>query len=69
MPSPWNFASPDSACDAANLAEVLLGVFWIDLFSFQIKTISRGQPVTVPNLNGDPKYSERGPKGDLILSK
>ena len=25
--------------------------------------------VTVPNLKGDPKYSERGPKGDLILSK
>ena len=24
---------------------------------------------TVPNLKGDPKYSERGPKGDLILSK
>ena len=24
---------------------------------------------TVPILNGDPKYSERGPKGDLILSK
>ena len=22
---------------------------------------------TVPNLKGDPKYSERGPKGDLIL--
>ena len=25
--------------------------------------------ITVPNLKGDPKYSERGPKGDLILSK
>ena len=24
---------------------------------------------TVPNLKGDPKYSERGPKGDMILSK
>ena len=24
---------------------------------------------TVPNLKGDPNYSERGPKGDLILSK
>ena len=23
----------------------------------------------VPNLEGDPKYSKRGPKGDLILSK
>ena len=23
----------------------------------------------MPNLKGDPKYSERGPKGDLILSK
>ena len=24
---------------------------------------------TVPNLEGDPKFSKRGPKGDLILSK
>ena len=24
---------------------------------------------TVPNLKGDPKYSERGPKGDLIELK
>ena len=24
---------------------------------------------TVPTIKGDPKYSERGPKGDLILSK
>ena len=29
----------------------------------------RGKISTVPNLKGDPKYSERGPKGDLILSK
>ena len=28
-----------------------------------------GVVYTVPNLKGDPKYSERGPKGDLILSK
>ena len=66
MLSPWFLPTPDSACDAANLAGVLLGVFRIGLFSFQIKTTSRGQPITVPNLNGDPKYSERGPKGDLI---
>ena len=25
--------------------------------------------ITVPNLKGDPKYSERGPKADLIFSK
>ena len=33
------------------------------------ETRTRWHPCTVPNLKGDPKYSERGPKGDLILSK
>ena len=33
------------------------------------ETLGETMVSTVPNLKGDPKYSERGPKGDLILSK
>ena len=32
-------------------------------------TITNLSQSTVPNLKGDPKYSEREPKGDLTLSK
>ena len=34
-----------------------------------VAILRRALQGTVPNLKGDPTYSERGPKGDLILSK
>ena len=33
-----------------------------------VAILRRALQGTVPNLKGDPKYSEGGPKGDLILS-
>ena len=34
-----------------------------------VAMLRRALQGTVPNLKGDPKYSERGPKWDLVLSK
>ena len=50
--------------------ELLWLIFELQLAELKGEKVSHRNVIsTVPNLKGDPKYSERGPKGDLILSK
>ena len=66
MNSAAEFLKTDKGKEAI-LDHLKLSFAWDDKLEVAVKV---GEGVcTVPNLKGDPKYSERGPKGDLILSK